>query len=66
MFSQLKEAEVRRCSLPSRSNVPENSIDKDIYHESTEQRKAMKYLRESCYHRIEYSVTNSLAALMRK
>ena len=48
------------------SNISGDSIDKDIHHESTGQRKAMKYLRESCYHRIECSVTNSLAALMRK
>ena len=60
------KAEVKRCRLPSRGNVPRDSIDKDTHHESTGHRKAMKYLRESCYHRIEYSVTNSLAALMRK
>ena len=28
--------------------------------------EAQKYLRESCYHRIECSVANFLAALMRK
>ena len=27
---------------------------------------AQKYLRESCYHRIEYSAANSLTALIRK
>ena len=48
------------------SNVPGNSIDKDTYHESTGQRETMKYLRESCYHRIECFVANSLAALMWK
>ena len=41
------------------SNVPGDSIDNDTHHESTGQRGTMKYLRESCYHRIEYSVTNS-------
>ena len=30
------------------SNVSGDSIDKDIHHESTRQREAMKYLRESC------------------
>ena len=45
-------------------NVSGDSIDKDTHHESTGQRATMKYLRESCYHRIECSVTNSLAALM--
>ena len=54
------------CGLPSRSNVRRDSIDKDTYHESPEQRKAMKYLRENYYHRIEYFLVNSLAALMRK
>ena len=48
------------------SNVPGNSIDKDTYHESTGQRETMKYLRESCYHRIECFVANSMAALMWK
>ena len=48
------------------SNVPENSIDYDKYQEGTGQREAIKYLKESCYHRIECSVANSLAALMRK
>ena len=46
------------------SNVLEDFIDKDIYHEGTEQKGTMKYLRESYYYRIEYSVANSLAALM--
>ena len=66
MLPWLSKAEVRRCSLPSRSNVPGDSIDKDIHHESTGERKAMKYLRESYYYRIEYSVANSLVTLMRK
>ena len=48
------------------SNVLGNSIDKDSHHGNMGQRGAMKYLRENCYHRIECSVTNSLAALMRK
>ena len=62
MLPWLSEAEVRRCGLPSRSNVLGDSIDKDIHHESTGQRKVMKYLRENCYHRIECSIANSLAA----
>ena len=45
------------------SNVLGVSIDKDTRHGSM---GVMKYLRESCYHRIKYSVANSLAALMRK
>ena len=49
-----------------KSNVLENSIDKDKYQEGTGQREAIKYLQESCYHDIECSVANLLAALMRK
>ena len=45
------------------SNVPGDSIDNDTHHESTGQRGTMKYLRESCYHRIECSVANSLTVL---
>ena len=66
MLPWLSEVEVRRCGLPSRSNVLGDSIDKNKHHESTGQRKTMKYLREICYHRIECFVANSLAALMRK
>ena len=49
-----------------RGNVPGDSIDKDTHHESIGQREAIKYLIESCYNHIEYSVTNFLATLMRK
>ena len=49
-----------------RGNVPGDSIDEDTHHESTGQREAIKYQRESYYHRIECSVANFLAALMRK
>ena len=48
------------------SNILGNSIDKNMHYECTRQMGAVKYLRESCYHRIEYFVANSLAALMRK
>ena len=44
MLPRLSEAEVKRCNLPSKSNVPGESIDKDIHDERTGQRKAMKYL----------------------
>ena len=42
-------------------NIQGSSIDKDTYHEGTEERITMKYLKESCYHRIECCITNSLA-----
>ena len=45
------------------SNILGVSIDNDAHHGGM---GAMKYLRKSCYHRIEYSIANSLAALMRK
>ena len=66
MLPQLSKVEVRRCYLPSRSNVLEDFIDKDIHHESTGRMKVMKYLRESCYHHIKCSIANSLSSLMRK
>ena len=47
-------------------DVPGSSIDKDVHYEHTGGMGAKKYLRESCYHRIEYSVANSLVVLMRK
>ena len=47
-------------------NISECPIDKDTRYEGTGQRGTMKYLRENCYHRIEYSVANFLTVLMRK
>ena len=48
------------------SNVPGDSIDNDTHHESTGQRGTMKYLRESCYHRIKCIAATILAAFMWK
>ena len=48
------------------SDIPGNSTDKDVRHKRTRGIGAKKYLRESCYNRIECSVANSLAVLMRK
>ena len=48
------------------SNVLGYPINKNTHHESTGQREAMKYLRESCHHHIKCSVANSLAPLMWK
>ena len=47
MLPRLSKVEVQRCGLPSRSNVLRNSTNKDMHHESTRQKKAMKYLRET-------------------
>ena len=43
-----------------------NSTDKDMRYKRTRGIGAKKYLRESCYHCIECSIANFLAALMRK
>ena len=43
-----------------------NSIDKGMHYERTGEMGAQKYLKESCYHYIECSATNSLVALMKK
>ena len=66
LLPQLSKAKVRRCGLPSRSNIPGDSIDNNTHYESIGKRKAMKYLREICYHRIKCSTANSLIALMWK
>ena len=47
-------------------NIPKGSIDKDKHQECIGQRKAKKYLRESCYYCIECFVANSLTALIWK
>ena len=75
---RVQESDPRRdASLADRSrslklcstfqgNIPGGSTGKDTHPEGTRQMRTMKYLRESCYHHIECSITNSLASLMRK
>ena len=46
------------------SDFPWNSSDRDAHHEHTRRRGIQKYLRESCYHRIECIATTFVAALM--
>ena len=41
-----------------------SSIDKDMHYKRTGQMGAKKYLRKNCYHCIECSAANSLAAFM--
>ena len=48
------------------SDLPRSSNDRDVRHKRTRKMGIQKYLRESCYHRIECSVANSLVALMRR
>ena len=62
---RINEAQIRCISY--RSKWPsKNSTDRDVYYERTGGMEAQKYLRENCYHRIECSVANFLAVLMRK
>ena len=49
----------------NQGDLPRSSSDRDVHHELTRRRGTQKYLRESSYHHIKYSVANSLAALMR-
>ena len=42
------------------------SNNRDVRHKRTRKMGIQKYQRESCYHCIECSIANSMAALMRK
>ena len=48
------------------SDLSGNFTDRDVNYECIGGMEAQKYLRENCYHRIECSVANSLAALIKK
>ena len=61
--SLTKQSKGQKVRSAIQSNVLGVSIDKDACYGSM---GVIKYLRESCYYRIKYSVANSLAALMRK
>jgi len=65
VFPWLSETEVRKSVLSS-GDLSGNSSDNDIHYERIGQLGGGKYLRESYYHRIECSIANSLATLMRK
>ena len=62
----VKQSRDQKVCFVIQSDILGSSIDKDMYYERIGQMGAEKYLRESCYHRIECSAVNSLAALMRK
>ena len=47
-------------------DLPRSSSDRDVHHELTRRRRIQKYLRESCYHRIECYAANPLTTLMMK
>ena len=52
------------CILKVQGNLLGGSSVRDIYLECTRGLGAQKYLKESCYHRIKFSATNFLAALI--
>ena len=63
----LRQAKHRSDIDPNdQSDLPGSSNDRDVRHKRTRKMGTQKYLKESCYHRIKYSVANSLVALMRK
>ena len=63
----LRQAKHRSDIDPNdQSDIPRSFSDRDVRDKRTRRRGIPKYLRESYYHRIECSVANSLAALMRK
>ena len=63
----LKQVKHRSYIDPNdQSDLLGSSNDRDVCHKRTRKMGTQKYLRENCYHRIECSVANSLATLMRK
>ena len=64
--SSAEQSQGTRVWFAIQGNVTRDSIGKDKHHRSIGQKEAIKYLKESCYHHIEYSVTNFLVTLMRK
>ena len=65
-ISSAKRNKGQKECLIIQGDHPRNSNDNVILHECTGQLGGEKYLRESYYHRIKCSATNSLATLMRK
>ena len=63
----LREAKHRSDIDPNdESDIPRSYSDRDVCQKRTRNMGTRKYLKESCYHRIEYSIANSLTALIRK
>ena len=48
----------------NQGDLPGNSSDKDVHHTPIRMMGTQKYLRKSCYHRIECTATTFLAAFM--
>ena len=45
-------------------DLPGSSSDKDVHHKRIRMMRIQKYLRKSCYHRIECTATTFLIAFM--
>ena len=56
MFPRLSKAKIKMCDLPSRTTFREILLIRIHIMEIQDKRGTMKYLIESCYHRIECSV----------
>ena len=65
-ISSTKQSRGQKVYYVIQSDVSGKFMNKDMQCERIGHIGAEKYLRESCYHRIKCSATNSLAALMRK
>ena len=63
---RLSKTEVRKSVLSSRVTFREILVITIYVMNVQDNWEVGKYLRESCYHRIECSAANSLATLMRK
>ena len=59
-----KRNEDQDVPLVIQGDVPRGPVDKDMHYERTGRMRARKYLRKSCYHRIECSVANLLTTFM--
>ena len=62
-ISSANEVEVKKCVLSSRVTFQEILLIRICIVNVQDKWELGKYLRESCYYRIECSATNSLAAL---
>ena len=65
-ISSINEGGGQKVCSVVQCDVLGSSIDEDMLYERTGQMGAEKYLRKSYYHRIECSVVNFLAVLMKK
>ena len=48
----------------NQGNLPRSSSDRDVHHGHTGRKGTQKYLRESCYHRIECIAATFLTTFM--